>query len=49
MAATVEYKEYRIETEEKDGEWFATIGPWMGWTLGAELAGIDSTGPGQGL
>ena len=26
MAATVEYKEYRIETEEKDGEWFATIG-----------------------
>ena len=26
MTATVEYKEYRIETEEKDGEWFATIG-----------------------
>ena len=22
----VEYKVYRIETEEKDGEWFATIG-----------------------
>jgi hypothetical protein len=26
MDATVEYKEYRIETEEKDGEWFTTIG-----------------------
>jgi hypothetical protein len=26
MAATMEYKEYRIETEQKDGEWFATIG-----------------------
>ena len=26
MTATVEYKECRIETEEKDGEWFATIG-----------------------
>ena len=23
---TMEYKEYRIEAEEKDGDWFATIG-----------------------
>ena len=23
---TMEYKKYRIETEERNGEWFATIG-----------------------
>jgi hypothetical protein len=44
---TMEYKEYRIEAEEKDGLRQSAV--WTGWTSGAELAGIVATGPGQEL
>ena len=43
----MEYKEYWIEAEEKDGEWFATIGRVDGRKLGVALAIIVSTGPGR--
>jgi hypothetical protein len=49
MDATVEYKEYRIETEEKDGEWFTTIGRLDGLEVRSRAGGIVSTEPGQGL
>ena len=47
MAATVEYKEYRIEMEEKDGKWFATIGRLDGLEVRSR-AGLDQGGIDQG-